>query len=163
MNLALGSFHLLVLLIQSMVNPTGLPAYIGYVALSVMLSVLLGIFNAGTALYYLNILCGQPFSLQDLFWGFKDPSGKCLKISAVISLADLFFSIPSLYFSYLFMTTPGHCLESPSLFQHCTGGCVCFDASYQPDAFPELLSGTGLSSAFCQGYHEAEYPENEGT
>ena len=41
MNLALGSFHLLVLLIQSMVNPTGLPAYIGYVALSVMLSVLL--------------------------------------------------------------------------------------------------------------------------
>lgn len=48
MNLALGSFHLLVLLIQSMVNPTGLPAYIGYVALSVMLSVLLAIFNAGT-------------------------------------------------------------------------------------------------------------------
>lgn len=106
-NLALGGFHLLVLLIQSMVNPTGLPAYIGYVALSVMLSILLGIFNAGTALYYLNILCGQPFSLQDLFWGFKDPSGKCLKISAVISLADLFFSIPSLYFSYLYMTTPG--------------------------------------------------------
>ena len=50
----------------------------------VAVNILLGIMNAGLALFYLNIACKQDFKVSDLFYAYKNDSKKALGISAAV-------------------------------------------------------------------------------
>lgn len=67
-----------------------LPSFFLSSAASFLLTTLLGIFNLGTALFFLNMACGQPCSIRDLFYGFRqENAAKAATISAVQTLVEL--------------------------------------------------------------------------
>lgn len=67
-----------------------LPSFFLSSAASFLLTTLLGIFNLGTALFFLNMACGQPCSLRDLFYGFRqENAAKAATVSAVQTLVEL--------------------------------------------------------------------------
>lgn len=47
-------------------------------------AVILGVMNAGITFYFLKLACGQPFSVRDLFYGYKTDSKKILSIAAAM-------------------------------------------------------------------------------
>lgn len=51
-----------------------------------LLSIILNVLQVGNALFYLNIACGQPYSVSNLFHGFREQSNKCLLLSCVTSV-----------------------------------------------------------------------------
>lgn len=51
-------------------------------------NILLGVMNAGITLSFLNMACGQPYRLKDLFYGFTTDSKKILLISAAHALCQ---------------------------------------------------------------------------
>lgn len=67
-----------------------LPSFFLSSAASFLLTTLLGIFRLGTALFFLNMACGQPCSLGDLFYGFRQVNAaKAATISAAQALVEL--------------------------------------------------------------------------
>lgn len=68
-------------------------------------NILLGVMNAGIALYFLNIACGQQPFVRDLFYGFQNDSKKALLISAAMVLCNTVFLGPGQYFTDKFRTT----------------------------------------------------------
>lgn len=74
--------------------------------ISSICSVFVGVFNAGVAFFYLNIACGQRYSISDLFYGFCNNFGKSLAISAAMILPELICMIPYEVFSYRYQHNP---------------------------------------------------------
>lgn len=68
-------------------------------------SIMMGVMNAGIALYFLNIACGQAFSIQNLFYGFRTDSKKALLISAAITLNQAVCLWPGQYMIQYFQAT----------------------------------------------------------
>lgn len=61
-----------------------------------------GVLKSGTSLFYLNIACGQRYSVSDLFYCFGNDFGKCFKLSAATLLPQLIFMFPYSIFYNLF-------------------------------------------------------------
>ncbi len=57
-------------------------------------SVFTGIFRTGTTLFYLNLSCGRPATISNLFYGYKYMFKKSLTISAVVILLNAVCSLP---------------------------------------------------------------------
>ncbi len=68
--------------VYAMTGSTGASAGISVLfdILLVTAGVLLGVMNAGIALYFLNLACGQKASVRDLFYGFRTDSKRYLVI-----------------------------------------------------------------------------------
>lgn len=67
-----------------------LPSFFLSSAASFLLTTLLGIFKLGTALFFLNVACGQPHSPGNLFYGFRqEQAAKAATISAIQTLVEL--------------------------------------------------------------------------
>lgn len=73
--------------------------------LSLVISIVLGVFELGLSLFFLNAACGQPFSAADLFYGFQRQSNKALGVSAVFTLLNTVCLTPSQLFLELFLNT----------------------------------------------------------
>lgn len=82
-----------------------IPAYLFSILLSLVSSIILGIFNVGIALFFLNMSCGQPYGVKDLFYGFKNDSGKALTLSGVSALLNAVFLYPSQYLLDYYLLT----------------------------------------------------------
>lgn len=67
--------------------------------------ILMGVMNAGIALYFLNLACGQAASLRDLFYGFRTDSKKFLVISAAIVLCQTICLWPGQYLLQNYLST----------------------------------------------------------
>lgn len=79
-------------------NPAALiPSYLFSIILSLILSIVLGIFNVGIALSFLNMSCGQPYSVRDLFYGFRNDWRKALTLSGVIAFVNAVCLFPYQY------------------------------------------------------------------
>ncbi|MDE7044355.1 MAG: DUF975 family protein [Acetatifactor sp.] len=65
--------------------------------ISLVAVIVLGILQAGITLFYLNIACGQPYVIRNLFYGFKRDSGKALILSAAVGLCNAICLYPSQY------------------------------------------------------------------
>ncbi len=72
-------------------------------AVILVASILLGVLNAGIALFYLNASCGQPCSVNNLFYGFGKDNKKCLCLSAVLAISQTICLLP---YQYLFAKVP---------------------------------------------------------
>ena len=68
-------------------------------------SILAGVLDAGLALFFLNIACGKPCGVSDLFYCFKGNFGKCLLISGAVNLPELVCMCPYEILSFLFDNT----------------------------------------------------------
>lgn len=67
--------------------------------------IVLGAMNAGITLYFLNIACGQPFSIGNLFYGFRTDSQKILTIAGAISLCQAVCLWPGQYLARQYLDT----------------------------------------------------------
>lgn len=68
-------------------------------------NIILGVMNAGVALFFLNASCGQPYSVNDLFYAFKNDSKKALGISAAVILVQAICLWPSRYLLQSYLNT----------------------------------------------------------
>ena len=68
-------------------------------------SILAGVLNSGMALFYLNIACGQRFSVRDLFYCFSTDFHKALLISAAMTLPEIICLLPYNIFVHLYEST----------------------------------------------------------
>lgn len=68
-------------------------------------SIMMGVMNAGIALYFLNMACGQDFSIRNLFYGFQEDSRKALLISAAVTLTQAVCLWPGQYLLQFFRNT----------------------------------------------------------
>lgn len=67
--------------------------------------IILGVMNAGITLYFLNLACGQPAAIRDLFYGFKTDSRQFLVISTAMMLCQAVCLWPGQYLGQNFLTT----------------------------------------------------------
>lgn len=73
--------------------------------ISLAFSVVLGVFRLGLSLFFLNMACGRPCAVSNLFYGFRHQSDKALILSGVFVLADTICSGPSQLFMNLYFTS----------------------------------------------------------
>ncbi len=92
-------------------------------------SILLGVMNAGIALYFLNMACGQPSSSKDLFYGFQNDSKKALIISAAITLCNALFLGPGQRLTQHFLDTRDMKWVVPALVATAIGTCLYIPVS----------------------------------
>ncbi len=72
--------------------------------LTFLVSIVLSVLRVGTSLFYLNIACGQPFSISNLFYGFREQSNKCLAVCTVMCGLSFLFELPAQICSILSAT-----------------------------------------------------------
>ncbi len=87
-------------------------------------NILLGVMNAGIALYFLNIACGQQPFTRDLFYGFKNDSKKALVVSAAVTLCNTVCLGPEQYLSQNLLNTRDAKWMLPALLATAVGLCV---------------------------------------
>lgn len=80
--------------------------YIISLGISLAVSVVSGVLNAGICLFFLNMACGQSFQVSDLFYGFRQQSNKCLILSLVFTLLQFICLTPYQAVSYIILTKP---------------------------------------------------------
>lgn len=84
---------------------TLLPRFIVTLLSTFIISSILGILNVGLILIYLKLSCGQTVVTSDLFYGYREDTGKALKISAVQVGANLILLRPAFFFTQCFAYT----------------------------------------------------------
>lgn len=93
--------------VYAMTGSTGAATAISFLfdALLLGAGIILGVMNAGITLYFLNLACGQPAAIRDLFYGFKTDSRQFLVISAAMMLCQAICLQPAQYLSQNFLAT----------------------------------------------------------
>ena len=94
--------------LQSMDSGSTTPILFYYLFSGVMeliFSSLLGVLQLGMALFFLNIACGQPYALGNLFYGYQNGFQKALTIATVGALLDVLCHMPGQFVIDLYRTT----------------------------------------------------------
>lgn len=84
---------------------TSLPSFLLYVAVSFLAAVALGVFEVGMCYFYLNMACGQPYNVNNLFYGFREQTNKALTLSLVYTALQYVCLLPMQYFMARFLVT----------------------------------------------------------
>lgn len=82
------------------VDTTTVVGTVFYYVISFLLSLLSGLFTSGTTYLYLEIICGRPASVGDIFRGFSICPNKAILIQGFISLISYIANIPMIIISY---------------------------------------------------------------
>ncbi|MCM1063897.1 MAG: DUF975 family protein [Eubacterium sp.] len=106
--------------------------------------IVLGIMQVGITLFFLNIACGQPYATANLFYGFKNDSGKSLALSAAVGLCNAVCLYPSQYCLSAYLDSRDTQMLSMAFILMIVGFCV-----YVPISL-------GLSQVF---YLMLDYPD----
>ena len=72
--------------------------------ISQLIGAIMGVFNTGIALYYLNISCGRKAKISHLFYGFQHIFKRSLTVSAVSTLINTLCLLPYNVFLILYQT-----------------------------------------------------------
>lgn len=110
-------------------------------------SILLGVMNAGITLYFLNLACGQPLSIRDLFYGFRTDSKKILIVSAAMAICQTVCLWPGQYLLQQYLSSKGLTWLFYALAAAVVGLCV-----YVPVSL-------GIAMSF---YLIFDFPQNSG-
>lgn len=111
-------------------------------------SVILNVMNAGITFYFLKLACGQPFSIRDLFYGYRTDSRKCLVIAGATALFQTVCFGPCQYLSQNYLSTRDAKWLAYTLAAIAVGLCV-----YVPVSL-------GITLSF---YLMFDFPEHTGT
>lgn len=79
--------------------------FIIYCFVSFLLSAFLGVFQVGTCLFFLNMACGYPYKLDQLFYGFQNNAKGAFVVSLVTGMASLLYSLPVRILLRLYLET----------------------------------------------------------
>lgn len=110
--------------------------------------VILGVMNAGITLYYLNIACGMPASLKDLFYAFRTDSKKALIISGATTLLQAVCLLPCQYILRNYLNTHEGIWLAAALIALGVGLCIYIPVSL------------GIALSF---YLMFDFPQNSGS
>lgn len=104
--LLVGIITLFIVYIPSMfITARNIPELIIYYLISFIVSLFTGLLTSGEAFLYLKLICGQPISAGDIFYGFKACPDKAILLQFVFSLLTYICMAPSAVFYYLYLTT----------------------------------------------------------
>lgn len=92
--------NLLLSMLFAEITPSG---YLTGLGISLIIGILLNMLKAGVNLFYLNIACGQNYSIRNLFQAFREHPGKYLLVSLVMLLVQFFFSLPGYACDYFYL------------------------------------------------------------
>ncbi len=87
-------------------------------------SILLGIMEAGIALFFLNAACGQPYATRNLFYGFTKDSGKALTLSFVWGGCSGLCLYPYQYFLNDYLNTHNTRMLYSAAIALIVGACI---------------------------------------
>ena len=100
------------------------PAYVVNGIFSLVLSWILGVMRLGTSLFFLNIACGHPYKLSDLFYGYKHDSSRALIVSGVYTLLSAVCQMPGQYLAEAFFLTYDRSLAIAGIAAAIIGLCI---------------------------------------
>lgn len=107
-----------------------LPSFFLSSAASFLLTALLGIFKLGTALFFLNMACGQPCSPRDLFYGFRqEQAAKAATISTIQTLVELAGILAFRFFLNCYYLTGSMDWLLTSVIALAVGSCIVIPLS----------------------------------
>ena len=92
-------------------------------------NIVCAVLNAGNTLYFLNMACGQPLSVSDLFYGFRQDSKKSLTIAAAQVLCQTVLLWPAQYLSQYALRTGSAVWYLGTAAALLAGLCVYFPVS----------------------------------
>lgn len=93
------------LLSAFLVDRSSLFGIISYYIISFIISLLLGVLDAGVIYMSLKICCNEPISINDIFYGFNYHPNKIVYIQCILCGASLLSTIPGTIFMNLFTQT----------------------------------------------------------
>ena len=76
-----------------------------YIILSVIVSLLAGVFRYGLTRCYMNLCCGMDFSFTDLLYGFKHDSVRILKLAVILGVIETICYFPASYLISAYSST----------------------------------------------------------
>ncbi len=93
--------------VYNLTSSVGAATAISFVFDAILLfaGVLMGVMNVGIALYFLNLACGQPRKIGDLFYGFQTNSKTALIITGSIVLCQTLCLWPGQYLLQNYLNT----------------------------------------------------------
>ena len=74
-----------------------IPAFLFSAVVSLLLSILLGVFDAGIAYCFLKLACGQSCRIGDLFFGFQEDFKKFVTLSGTLAILNALCLFPYQY------------------------------------------------------------------
>lgn len=110
-------------------------------------NVVLGVMKAGMTLYFLNLACGMPASVRDLFYAFRTDSKKALVISAAMTLLEALCLWPCQYITRNYLNTREGVWLAAALIALAVGLCIYIPVSL------------GIALSF---YLMFDFPQNSG-
>lgn len=118
-------------ILPSPIRATGISvfAYVVNGLFSLILSWVLGVMRLGTSLFFLNIACGRPYQLADLFYGYKNDSTRALIVSGVYTLLDAVCRMPGQYLADAFFYTYNVSLIIAGFAAAIVGLCILLPVS----------------------------------
>ncbi len=75
--------------VRMQINMFSLSGFLVYQAMNIVLTLFAAVFTVGQCLIYLNLAYERPYSLQDMWFGFKFHPDKAIIANAVIGLTAL--------------------------------------------------------------------------
>lgn len=100
-----GILSIVIFIAAGSINISTAAGLILYYGISFMMQLVAGIFAVGQSHLYLNIACNQPYTVSDIFYGFKKCPDKAITIRFILSLANLICMLPALILSFFYMKT----------------------------------------------------------
>lgn len=82
-----------------------IPAYAVSTVFYLALNWIFGVMQLGTALFFLNVACGRPYKLMDLFYGYRNDSSRALVVSGANTLLVAAYQLPCEYLLIQFQLT----------------------------------------------------------
>lgn len=76
-----------------------------YYAVAFIMQLIAAVFALGEARLYLNITCNCPYSVNDIFYGFKQHPDKAIKIQLIILIRESLCLLPAFLFYLLYTYT----------------------------------------------------------
>lgn len=73
--------------------------------ITIVVSVILGVFNTGMAFFYLNLFCGTPQTSTSIFYAFSNQPEKSVKVSLIHATLNFICKTPAQYFLLLLLQT----------------------------------------------------------
>ncbi len=83
----------------------GLAGYLIYTIAFCLVEALLGCFQTGLALFFLNMACGQPYKIENIFYGMQNAPKASFLISLAYAVLSLLTTLPYQIFARLMMAT----------------------------------------------------------
>lgn len=106
---------------------------VGYVIaeeiLLIIANIFMGVMNTGISLFFLKLACGQPASVNDLFYGYQYPFRKSLILSAVNVIVTTVPLLPYYICNYMFQQNRTIEWGLAMLATHIIGLAICLPLS----------------------------------